>query len=189
MKTKWQTFWIEQTFTNAANTKCVVAEWLGPRTLNQRVVGSNPGEGTARYLWAGYLKSTARVARISRITCGMAATVGDVMDDVTCKSSMPSVHSYVHERPQVQKGSVIPFRQWQFFQPRNTNTLSYSASLLPASKTWRLGTTQHDLIPFTLLHFTGTWMKWLLRLYRTFSTQVVPLDSVKYSAFWHLLLK
>jgi hypothetical protein len=28
----------------------VVAEWLGRRTLNQRVVGSNPGEGTARYL-------------------------------------------------------------------------------------------------------------------------------------------
>jgi hypothetical protein len=25
----------------------VVAEWLGRRTLNQRVVGSNPGEGTA----------------------------------------------------------------------------------------------------------------------------------------------
>jgi hypothetical protein len=33
-----------------------MAEWLGRRTLNQRVVGSNPGEGTARYLWAGYLK-------------------------------------------------------------------------------------------------------------------------------------
>jgi hypothetical protein len=33
-----------------------VAEWLGRRTLNQRVVGSNPGEGTARYLLAGYLK-------------------------------------------------------------------------------------------------------------------------------------
>jgi hypothetical protein len=29
-----------------------VAEWLGRRTLNQRVVSSNPGEGTARYLWA-----------------------------------------------------------------------------------------------------------------------------------------
>jgi hypothetical protein len=28
----------------------VVAEWLGRRTLNQRVVGSNPGEGTAWYL-------------------------------------------------------------------------------------------------------------------------------------------
>jgi hypothetical protein len=28
----------------------VVAEWLGRPTLNQRVVGSNPGEGTARYL-------------------------------------------------------------------------------------------------------------------------------------------
>jgi hypothetical protein len=28
----------------------VVAEWLGCRTLNQRVVGSNPGEGTAWYL-------------------------------------------------------------------------------------------------------------------------------------------
>jgi hypothetical protein len=28
----------------------VVAEWLGRRTLNQRVVDSNPGEGTARYL-------------------------------------------------------------------------------------------------------------------------------------------
>jgi hypothetical protein len=39
---------------------CVVAEWLGCRTLNQWVVGSNPGEGTAWYLWAGYLKSTAR---------------------------------------------------------------------------------------------------------------------------------
>jgi hypothetical protein len=25
----------------------IVAEWLGCRTLNQRVVGSNPGEGTA----------------------------------------------------------------------------------------------------------------------------------------------
>jgi hypothetical protein len=34
-----------------------VAEWLGRRTLNQRVVDSNPGEGTARYLWAGYLKT------------------------------------------------------------------------------------------------------------------------------------
>jgi hypothetical protein len=28
----------------------VVAEWLERRTLNQRVVGSNPGEGTAWYL-------------------------------------------------------------------------------------------------------------------------------------------
>jgi hypothetical protein len=28
----------------------VVAEWLGRRILNQRVVGSNPGEGTAWYL-------------------------------------------------------------------------------------------------------------------------------------------
>jgi hypothetical protein len=28
----------------------VVAEWLGCRTLNQRVVGSNPGEGTVWYL-------------------------------------------------------------------------------------------------------------------------------------------
>jgi hypothetical protein len=28
----------------------VVAEWLGRRTLNQRVVGSNPGECTVRYL-------------------------------------------------------------------------------------------------------------------------------------------
>jgi hypothetical protein len=28
----------------------VVAEWLGCRTLNQRVVGSNPGEVTAWYL-------------------------------------------------------------------------------------------------------------------------------------------
>jgi hypothetical protein len=26
------------------------------RTLNQKVVGSNPGDGTAWYLWAGYLK-------------------------------------------------------------------------------------------------------------------------------------
>jgi hypothetical protein len=34
----------------------VVVERLGRRTLNQRVVGSNPGEGTARYLWARYLK-------------------------------------------------------------------------------------------------------------------------------------
>jgi hypothetical protein len=40
----------------------VVAEWLGCRTLNQRVMGSNLGEGTAWYLWAGYLKSTARVS-------------------------------------------------------------------------------------------------------------------------------
>jgi hypothetical protein len=38
----------------------IVAEWLGRRTLNQRVVGANPGEGTAWYLWAGYLNSTAR---------------------------------------------------------------------------------------------------------------------------------
>jgi hypothetical protein len=38
----------------------VVAEWLGCRTRNQRVVGSNSGEGTAWYLWAGYLTSTAR---------------------------------------------------------------------------------------------------------------------------------
>jgi hypothetical protein len=29
------------------STWSVVAEWLGCRTLNQRVVGSNPGEGTA----------------------------------------------------------------------------------------------------------------------------------------------
>jgi hypothetical protein len=28
----------------------VVAEWLGRRTLNQRVVGSNPSEHTVRYL-------------------------------------------------------------------------------------------------------------------------------------------
>jgi hypothetical protein len=28
----------------------VVAEWLGCRTLKQRVVGSNPDEGTAWYL-------------------------------------------------------------------------------------------------------------------------------------------
>jgi hypothetical protein len=28
----------------------VLAEWLGRRTLKKRVVGSNPGEGTARYL-------------------------------------------------------------------------------------------------------------------------------------------
>jgi hypothetical protein len=32
-----------------------MAEWLGRRTLNQKDVGSNPGEGTARL----------RVARIS----------------------------------------------------------------------------------------------------------------------------
>jgi hypothetical protein len=30
--------------------KYVVAEWLGCRALNQRVVGANPGEGTTRYL-------------------------------------------------------------------------------------------------------------------------------------------
>jgi hypothetical protein len=29
---------------------CVVAEWLGCRTLYQRVVGSNTGEGKAWYL-------------------------------------------------------------------------------------------------------------------------------------------
>jgi hypothetical protein len=34
----------------ASNLESVVAEWLGRRTLNQRVVGSIPGEGTARYL-------------------------------------------------------------------------------------------------------------------------------------------
>jgi hypothetical protein len=34
----------------------IVAERLECQTLNQRVVGSNPGEGTAWYLWAGYLK-------------------------------------------------------------------------------------------------------------------------------------
>jgi hypothetical protein len=28
----------------------VLAEWLGRQTLNQRVVGSNPGECTAWYL-------------------------------------------------------------------------------------------------------------------------------------------
>jgi hypothetical protein len=33
-----------------------VAEWLGCRTLNETVVRSIPGEGTAWYLWAGYLK-------------------------------------------------------------------------------------------------------------------------------------
>jgi hypothetical protein len=34
----------------------VVAEWLGCWILNQKVMGSNPGNGTAWYLWAGYLK-------------------------------------------------------------------------------------------------------------------------------------
>jgi hypothetical protein len=53
----------------------VVAEWLGRRTLNQRVVGWNSGEGTARYLWAGYLKiHSSGIARISRIACGTART-------------------------------------------------------------------------------------------------------------------
>jgi hypothetical protein len=33
-----------------------VAEWLGRQTLNQRVMVSNPSNGAARYLWAGYLK-------------------------------------------------------------------------------------------------------------------------------------
>jgi hypothetical protein len=36
--------------------KVPVAEWLGCQTLNQRVVGSNPGEGTAWHLWAVYPK-------------------------------------------------------------------------------------------------------------------------------------
>jgi hypothetical protein len=40
----------------SVQSKQIVAEWLGCPTLNQRVVGSNPGEGTAWYLWAGYLK-------------------------------------------------------------------------------------------------------------------------------------
>jgi hypothetical protein len=48
----------------------VMAEWLGCQTLNQRVLGSNLSEGTAWYLWAGYLKSTAQVDIISRIACG-----------------------------------------------------------------------------------------------------------------------
>jgi hypothetical protein len=43
---------------------------IGRWTLNQRVVGSNPGEGTAWYLRAGYLKIHSGVARISRIACG-----------------------------------------------------------------------------------------------------------------------
>jgi hypothetical protein len=49
-KTYFQSFW------------SVVAEWLGRRTLNQRVVGSIPGEGTARYRICEQdtLKSTAR---------------------------------------------------------------------------------------------------------------------------------
>jgi hypothetical protein len=41
---------------------------IGCRTLNQRVVGR--GEGTAWYLWAGYLKSTARGSHISRNAWG-----------------------------------------------------------------------------------------------------------------------
>jgi hypothetical protein len=45
-----------------------MAEWLERRTLNQRVVGSKPGEGTARYLWAGYLNSTARGSQ-NKLNC------------------------------------------------------------------------------------------------------------------------
>jgi hypothetical protein len=53
----------------------VVAEWLGRRTLNQKVVGSNPGEGMAWYLCAGYLKiHSSGVAIISRIACGTPIT-------------------------------------------------------------------------------------------------------------------
>jgi hypothetical protein len=38
----------------------VVGELVGRRNLNQRVVGSNPGEGTARYREQDTLKSTAQ---------------------------------------------------------------------------------------------------------------------------------
>jgi hypothetical protein len=48
----WTQAWWRQQF----DMWSVVAEWLGCRTLNLRVMGSNPGEGTAWYLWAGYLK-------------------------------------------------------------------------------------------------------------------------------------
>jgi hypothetical protein len=46
----------------------VVAEWLGRRTLNQRVVGSNPGEGTACIFEQDTLKSTARCSH-NKQTC------------------------------------------------------------------------------------------------------------------------
>jgi hypothetical protein len=49
----------------------VVAEWLGRRTLNQRVMGSNPGEGTVWYLTEqDTLNPQLGVAIISRIVCG-----------------------------------------------------------------------------------------------------------------------
>jgi hypothetical protein len=50
-------------------TRSVVAELLRCRTLKQRVVGSNPGEGTGGVFEQDTLKSTARVAIISRIAC------------------------------------------------------------------------------------------------------------------------
>jgi hypothetical protein len=64
----------------------VVAEWLGRRTLNQRVVGSNPGEGTARYLWAGYLKDVGLSTKGSWVRIPAKARRG-ICEQDTLKST------------------------------------------------------------------------------------------------------
>jgi hypothetical protein len=50
----------------------IMVDWFGHRTLNQRVVGLNTGEGTVQHGTCEHdaLKSTVRVAMISRIACG-----------------------------------------------------------------------------------------------------------------------